>query len=105
MATLRDELYRRELRPTPKPGEKVLYRHDTWHRGTLVNKGHVRNVMNLVFKSKSAYWVNVWNRDWTYKIFDGTVERMLKELPPDQRTLLGIPSVGDPYWTKALKPT
>jgi hypothetical protein len=98
MATFRQKLYQRELKLKPKIGDILFYRLDTWHRGTPVNKGHIRNVMNLVWKKKNCHWIHVWNSAWTKKMYYGTIEKLFIQMTPTQREVLGIPRPGDSYW-------
>ena len=61
MKHFREQLYNREIITTPKSGDVLFYRLDLWHRGTPVNVGKVRNVINLLWKRKECYWINNWN--------------------------------------------
>lgn len=94
----RKKLYEREMRLVPKLGDILFYRLDVWHRGTPVNKGKVRFVMNLLFKKKECYWINQWNSGWTKKMYYGSIEELFVKLSPYQRSILGVPLPGDKYW-------
>lgn len=103
----RQGLYEREVKVLPKAGRVLLYRVDLWHRGTPLLTGS-RRVVNVVFHIsddpghcgrwnpgflKQSYW-------WTNGKY-GVPERLLSELlTPEQRTGLGLPPVGDKYWSK-----
>lgn len=98
MKHFREELYHREIITTPKCGDVLFYRLDLWHRGTPVNVGKVRNVINLLWKKKECYWINTWNRGWTKRMYRGVVENLFTQMTPEQRSVLGIPKPGDQYW-------
>jgi hypothetical protein len=98
MRDFRRALYEREVRTQPRAGDVLLYRHDVWHRGTPVRAGQVRNVVNLVWKNKACTWIGNCNRGWATGMYAGVVERVFERLTPDQRSVLGVPGVGDPYW-------
>ena len=79
-------------------GDILFYRLDLWHRGTPVNKGEIRFVINLLWKKKECFWINCWNAGWSRKMYDGHVERLFTRMTPLQRYVLGIPLPGDNYW-------
>ena len=54
IAQFRSTLYNREVILSPRIGDVLFYRLDLWHRGTPVHQGHVRNVMNLMWKKKNV---------------------------------------------------
>ena len=94
----RKELYNREIITQPKLGDVLFYRLDLWHRGTPVNKGEIRFVVNLLWKKKECFWINCWNPGWTKKMYYGELERMFTIMSPLQRSVLGVPLPGDKYW-------
>ena len=95
----RKKLYNREIKITPKIGDILFYRLDIWHRGTPVKLGKVRNVMNLLWKKKECYWINIWNPGWTKKMYNKWLEELFIKMTPEQRSTLGVPPIGDKYWT------
>lgn len=95
----RQELYKNEIIIKPNIGDILFYRLDIWHRGTPVNKDHVRFVTNLLWKKRQCYWINNWNPGWTKKMYYGQIEKLFVNLSPLQRSLLNIPLPGDKYWT------
>jgi len=95
----RKKLYENEVILKPDFGDILFYRLDLWHRGTPVKKGKVRFVINLLYKKKEAYWINIWNPGWTKKMYYGEIEKLIISLTPEQRAVLGIPKPGDKYWT------
>jgi len=94
----RKKLYKREITVKANIGDILFYRLDIWHRGTPVNIGQVRNVMNLLWKKKECYWINNWNPGWTKKMYRKWLEKLFIGMSPAQRATLGVPPVGDPYW-------
>lgn len=100
LADFRTSLYDREVVLRPSIGDILFYRLDVWHRGTPVRNGHVRNVMNLMWKKKDCFWINVWNSGWTTKMYDGTLENLFVRMSPTQRQILGVPGPGHKYWTR-----
>lgn len=100
LGNFRSKLYEREIIPKFKIGDVLFYRLDTWHRGTPVKSGQMRNVVNLLFKKKECYWINTWNSGFTKKMYYGVIENFFIQMTPEQRSILGIPKPGDKYWTK-----
>ena len=77
-----------------KIDEIVYFEKDT------VKKNKIRHVMNLAYKKRSCYWINVWNKSYTRELYYGYIEKMFCELTPRQREVIGIPKIGDNYWSK-----
>lgn len=101
IASFRASLYARELRPTGlKPGDVLLYRHDVWHRGTPVNPGKMRRVLNLAWRRGDAPWIQTWSRAPSQLMYYGPLEAYLSLLTPDQRSLINFPPPGHGYWTE-----
>ena len=96
----RKKLYNREILADTNKGDILFYRLDTWHRGTPVKKGKVRNVMNLLWKKKDCFWINNWNPGFSKKMYYGYLENFISLLTPDQRGTLGFPLPGDKYWNR-----
>jgi len=96
-------LYAREVSTRYKFGSILFYRHDTWHRGTPVTPGAVRFVHNLTFKKATSEWINVLHPGWTWSMYrrDQLMEKLLASASVEQRSVLGFPSPGSPYWTEA----
>ena len=93
-------IYDREIITNPKKGDILFYRYDVWHRGTSVIPGKSRYVMNLLFKKKECYWINCWNPGFTKWMYYGFVEKLITEMSPEQRSVIGIPKPGDKYWNE-----
>lgn len=96
----RKKLYNREEKIIAKIGDILFYRLDLWHRGTPVKKNKIRYVMNLIWKKKECYWINIWNPGWTRKMYYGYLENLISSMTVKQRNMLGFPKPGDNYWTK-----
>ena len=55
-------LYPREQRVKYNVGTTLLYRHDTWHRGTPIDPGTLRVVMNMTFRKAPSEWISTLHR-------------------------------------------
>ncbi|NKB98623.1 MAG: hypothetical protein GKR90_09065 [Pseudomonadales bacterium] len=100
-AQFREEhLYAREAVARYQFGSVLFYRHDTWHRGTPVNPGTLRFVHNLTFKKATSEHVNVLHPGWSWSMYrrDQLLERLIAEATVEQRSVLGFPAPGSPYW-------
>ena len=100
VAEFRDQLYEREVKARFRKGSVLLYRHDTWHRGTPVNAGARRMVQNLTFKLARSQWVSVLHPGWSWGMYrpSATMENLIAKSSVEQRTVLGFPAPGDEYW-------
>jgi len=96
------ELYEREVKTRYQMGDVIFYRHDTWHRGTPVAQGALRLVQNMTFKKATSDWVSVLHSGWAWSLYRAGhgPEKLIAELSPDQRTVLGFPPPGHDYWTE-----
>lgn len=95
-------LYAREVVAQYQFGSVLFYRHDTWHRGTPVKEGALRLVHNLTFKKAASEWVNVLHPGWSWKMYrpDQLMERLISDISVEQRSVLGFPQPGSPYWNE-----
>lgn len=100
VAEFRKDLYAREVKTQYNFGSVLLYRHDTWHRGTPVNSGKQRLVVNLTFKLARSHWIQVLHPGWTWGMYrpGQTMENLIAKSSVEQRTVLGFPPPGDEYW-------
>ena len=100
IADWRDDLYRRECHTTFTPGTVLLYRHDTWHRGTPLAPGAFRLAHNMTFRLAHAEWISTLHRGWSWRMYrpDQLMERLIAEADLDQRAVLGFPQPGSRYW-------
>lgn len=96
-------LYAREKQARYQFGSVLLYRHDTWHRGTPLKPGAMRLVHNLTFKRADAEWVNVLHPGWSWSMYrrDQLMEKLIASSSPEQRAVLGFPAPGHSYWSPA----
>lgn len=103
LAAFRHRLYQREVHTDFRPGTVLLYRHDTWHRGTPLQPGARRLAQNLTFRRADATWIDTLHRGWSWSMYrpDQYLERFVAELSVEQRSVLGVPPPGDPYWCPA----
>ena len=88
------ELYKDERLARFSPGTALLYRQDTWHRGTPLVAGAVRRTQHLVWRRMDAPWVQ-YGGPW-----HGATPALLAQLSPWQRSALGWPRPGNSYWTE-----
>ena len=98
-----EHLYARERSVRYRPGTTLLYRHDTWHRGTPIRPGRVRVAHNLTFRRAPSEWVSTLHIGWAWASYRATqtIERIIAESSVDQRCVLGFPAPTSPYWTEA----
>lgn len=96
----REHLYPREVSARYRIGTVLLYRHDTWHRGTPMNPGALRLAMNLTYRKAGHDWMGVLHQGWSWAMYrrSQVMERLIARASPDQRAVLGFPKPGHPYW-------
>ena len=96
-----EHLYAREQSVEARCGSVLLYRHDTWHRGTPVRPGHTRVAHNLTFRRAGAEWVSTLHEGWAWAMYrrSRVMERLVATSTVDQRCVLGFPAPGHPWWT------
>lgn len=95
-------LYPRERHARYKFGTALLYRHDTWHRGTELAPDCLRIVMNLTFRKAASEWVSTLHTGWAWAMYRQglQMERLVATASVDQRCLMGFPEPGHVYWTE-----
>lgn len=109
----RQALYARERMVDFYPGTVLFYRLDVWHRGTPVDEGKSRVVMNLVLKKRgAAAHLTSWHPGFARQAYNagvvprpsppekGRFEAMVERLAREQRELLGFPLLRDTWWTR-----
>ncbi len=103
VAEFRRELYEREVYAKYREGSVLLYRHDTWHRGTSLLPGALRLAQNLTFRRANASWISTLHPGWAWAMYkpDQRMERLIAETTPEARSVLGFPAPGDSYWDSA----
>jgi hypothetical protein len=89
------QLYAQERLVQFKPGTALLYRQDTWHRGSCMVEGAVRRTQHLVWRRMDAPWVQ-YGGPW-----HGASPAFLSQLSAWQRSAIGWPMPGNAYWTEA----
>lgn len=97
---LRERLYEREVYTGYRRGTVLLYRHDTWHRGTPLAPGTMRVAQNLTFRKAECEWIGTMHEGWAWKMYraDQYTERLVAAATPSQRTVLGFPAPDSSYW-------
>ena len=97
-----EHLYAREVRAAYRVGTLLLYRHDTWHRGTPLRAGCRRLVWNATFRKASSEWISVLHAGWAWAMYRPSMvmERLLANASVEQRCVLGFPAPGHAYWTR-----
>lgn len=95
-------LYPRERHVRYHFGTALLYRHDTWHRGTELAPDCLRIVMNLTFRKSTSEWISTLHTGWAWAMYrEGLqMERLVATATVNQRCLMGFPKPGHPYWTE-----
>jgi hypothetical protein len=100
--TDRPELYANEIKATLSAGSVLMYSHRIYHRGTRFQKD-VGRIGHWVSYSPSAWqWLG---RDGLSKYggnLRGTeiLRPWMESATAEQRTAMGFPPPGHPYWTK-----
>ncbi len=96
-----EHLYPREVHARFRTGTVLLYRHDTWHRGTPLELGTMRAVHNLTFRKAGSEWVSTLHTGWAWAMYRRSLpmERLIARASVEQRCVLGFPAPGHPYWT------
>ena len=96
----RKQLYARECYTAFKPGDVLLYRHDTWHRGTPMLASSRRLVHNLTYRKAAAEWYSTLHIGWAWSAYRNSkfLERLIAQCTLDQRAVLGFPQPNSEYW-------
>jgi Phytanoyl-CoA dioxygenase (PhyH) len=100
LAPWREALYAREQRVHYKPGDTLLYRHDTWHRGTPLIPGRLRLAHNITYRKASAEWISTLHVGWAWSAYrrDKLLEKLIASASLEQRAVLGFPQPGSDFW-------
>lgn len=93
----RSSLYDREEAPQFDVGEMLWYRHDVWHRGTPVNAGKIRYVINMAW-SKTESPNFIWQGGYAKHLYYGWLEEFIATLNPYQLYSVGFPHPLSSYW-------
>lgn len=99
-AAWREALYERERYVRFRAGDVLLYRHDTWHRGTPMQEGALRLALNMTFRKAECEWISTLHTGWAWQLYaqDRTLNRLIAGASLDQRAVLGFPQPGSSYW-------
>ena len=86
-----------------RQGDILLYRHDTWHRGTPLKPGTRRLAQNMTFRVADAEWVSTLHPGWSWSAYRPSqfLEKWIATCSVLQRTVMGFPAPGNAYWTEA----
>ena len=94
------QVYEREKLVRFRPGTVLLYRMDTYHRGTVVYPDGVRRVHGVVWRRGDSDWVHAGGAGMHagYGSF-GLYAHLFPRISPYQRSVVGFPMPGSDYWT------
>ena len=93
------ELYERERPLTAPAGSLLIYDLTTIHRGSAMTaSAGVRWTYHFVYRTAGLEWMG-WSA-WPRIASAPHMHRLLQAATPEQRSLLGFPRPGDPYWTE-----
>lgn len=100
LAQWRQQLYERERYTAFNTGDVLLYRHDTWHRGTPMQPGSRRLVHNLTYRKAAAEWYSTLHIGWAWSAYRNSkfLERLIAKCSLNQRAVLGFPQPNSEYW-------
>lgn len=91
------EIYEHEEPLVCTAGSLLVYDYRTLHRGSAL-RGTAANRLSLSFAyGVAAPWHGFYS--WPNRADEPAVRQFVAELAPDERTLIGFPSLNDPYWT------
>jgi hypothetical protein len=92
------ELYEREQLALAPAGSTLFYTQRTLHRGTAMHAERgTRHTLHVAFQKAGSTWAG-W-RSLAMGGNDPALATLLCALSPRQRTILGFPAPGHPYWT------
>lgn len=122
-ARFRKRLYEREVELSYRPGTLLLYRFDTWHRGTPLKQGAPnRRVLNFVYARDDITYITPWNCrlrlqgenepdrlaiaraaefGFARSMYFGA-EDELNHASVARKSQLGVPPPGDLYWSHKM---
>jgi hypothetical protein len=88
-------LYAREQAVDYRPGTALLYRMDTFHRGTPVRPGASRITGHIVIKDARAEWLGSHS---FIQPLSAMPPQFIAQLSVQQRRALAMPPPGHPFW-------
>ena len=71
---------------------------DVWHRGTALNLGTSRRVVNLAYARKDCHHWDCWSAGFSKTMYYEKIEKQIVKWSPLQRSVIGFPSVEDNFW-------
>lgn len=92
------ELYLHEVPAVLPAGSAVLYSMRTFHRGSAMTASEgVRFSHHMSWRNGDCRWTG----QGTFQHDGGTAEmnQFIEQATPEQRSVVGFPPVGHPYWT------
>jgi len=93
-------LYAAEVPASGPAGSVLVYRPDTYHRGTVVQRPRsARFLLHVAFKRPGTDWLGY--QSWPAAAEGLDWYRFVQHATVRQLSALGFPAPGDPYWTEA----
>ena len=94
------ELYAAEESASGPAGSVLVYRPDTYHRGTILTAPRsARFLVHVAFKRPGTDWLGF--QSWPSAAEGVDWYRFVANASVRQLCVLGFPAPGDPYWTEA----
>lgn len=94
------EVYEKEVPVTVTAGSLMLYTQATYHRGTAMTaKEGARFSHHIVWRRAGFEWMGF--RAFPREGNDPNMAAFLTAATPAQRTVVGFPAPGHPYWNEA----
>ncbi len=92
------ELFEREHAITVPAGSIFLYSMRTFHRGSALTADEgLRHSLHVAYQRRSMSWGG-W-RSYVREANNEGFPELVTRLSVDQRTMIGFPPPGDPYWS------
>jgi ectoine hydroxylase-related dioxygenase (phytanoyl-CoA dioxygenase family) len=94
------EAYEAQEPVTAPAGSLLIYSLRTFHRGSAFKaEAGERFTLNFGYRSAHCQWVGH-GRGWAARGPFPEMARFLSRATPEQRSVLGFPRPGDPYWNE-----
>ncbi len=94
----RGDLYEREIKATVPAGSLLAYSVRTYHRGTAFTREAARVAHFISYAPARCPWVGIIG--WSEQAIRPDFRSWIEGASPAERTLLGFPAPGDPYWSE-----
>lgn len=86
-----------EVAVTTSAGSVLIFDTDLLHRASdMTDRARMRVSHHLNYRPASCHWMG-WSA-WGHMSNNDNMKRWLAQSTPRQRTVLGFPAPGDPYW-------